>query len=327
VSAAYYSDDLVTLYHGDCRDVLPTIPRGPKVFVTSPPYGVGKAYEDGVSELEWEYLIRSTIAACADAMQGGDFLALNLPDRLVFDEWMGMRPAAPIVWRDAAQVGLFFYDKRVWKKDPTWSTSQWHGSSVKAVGETEDIFVLRKKGATADESRVLWAIREAAARSPLARADIATALGVTSSMVGWWTRPDSMGQVPSLEKWPVLRDLLGMNSDLDAIVERHHAKSRARLTADEWTSWGSRQVWDIPSIRRFDAHPAAFPVELAERCIRLLSDPHVVVVDPFAGSGTTLLAASQLGRRAIGVERDERYCEVIANRLNQGALDFGGVTA
>lgn len=323
MSAPYYQDEFVTLYHGDCRDVLPAMARGPKVFVTSPPYGVGKAYEDGVSELEWEYLIRSTIAACADVMQGGDFLALNLPDRLVFDEWLGMRPAAPIVWRDMAQVGLFFYDKRTWKKDPTWSTSQWHGSSVKAVGEIEDVFILRKKGSSADESRILWAIREAAHRSPMSRTELAVAMGVTSSMVSWWTRPDSLGQVPSLEKWPLLRDLLEMSSDLDPIVARHHAKSRSRLSTDEWTSWGSRQVWDIPSIRRFDTHPAAFPVELAERCIRLLSDSHTVVVDPFAGSGTTLVAASQLGRRSVGIEYDESYCEVIATRLSQGRSNFG----
>jgi len=52
--------------------------------------------------------------------------------------------------------------------------------------------------------------------------------------------------------------------------------------------------------------------------------PGAVVLDPFMGSGATLRAAMDCGHRAIGIEVDERYCEIAANRLGQGALDFGG---
>jgi len=65
-------------------------------------------------------------------------------------------------------------------------------------------------------------------------------------------------------------------------------------------------------------------VELARRCVRLSTWPDEVVLDPFAGSGTTLLAARQLGRRAVGIEASERYCQLAARRLAQRSLDFRG---
>jgi site-specific DNA-methyltransferase (adenine-specific) len=82
-------------------------------------------------------------------------------------------------------------------------------------------------------------------------------------------------------------------------------------------------VWRLRPARR-DGHPAPFPVELARRCIRLSTWPGEAVLDPFAGAGTTLLAARQLGRRAVGVEASERYCELAVRRLAQGSLDFRG---
>jgi site-specific DNA-methyltransferase (adenine-specific) len=67
-------------------------------------------------------------------------------------------------------------------------------------------------------------------------------------------------------------------------------------------------------------HPTQKPVGL---CQRLLAVGGVTILDPFLGSGTTAVAAKLLNRKCIGIEIEERYCEIAANRCQQEVFDFG----
>jgi site-specific DNA-methyltransferase (adenine-specific) len=105
---------------------------------------------------------------------------------------------------------------------------------------------------------------------------------------------------------------------------------RAPVDMEDWRDgvggWPAlcSTVWNLRPAHRSGGHPAPFPLELARRCVRLSTWPGEVVFDPFAGTGTTLLAARQLGRRAVGIEASERYCELAVARLAQTDLDFQG---
>ena len=94
------------------------------------------------------------------------------------------------------------------------------------------------------------------------------------------------------------------------------AKPNFRLT-DKTASHAS-DVWRFAPESGVSGHPCPFPLALPKRCI--VSTNAMTVLDPFMGSGTTLRAAKDLGRKAIGIEIDERYCELAVARMAQEVL-------
>ena len=92
------------------------------------------------------------------------------------------------------------------------------------------------------------------------------------------------------------------------------------ITKQEFMSW-TNGLWSFngQSKKGAGGHPAAFPIELPRRCIKLFSFIGDTVLDPFLGSGSTLIASSMHGRKGIGIEIDEKYCNIAVHRLHTEA--------
>lgn len=134
-----------------------------------------------------------------------------------------------------------------------------------------------------------------------------------------WTPLDLVPSTAVLRQIVVWARPGGMNFNPTAFVPTHEwimvlAKESFRLKSKGVSGIGD--VWSMAPDR--NAHPAPFPLELPKRAIE--ASGATVVLDPFMGSGTTLRAAKEMGIKGIGIEKDERYCEMAAERLSQGVL-------
>lgn len=100
-------------------------------------------------------------------------------------------------------------------------------------------------------------------------------------------------------------------------------KGKSKLTTEEWQKWAINSIWEMqPAKAKAEGHPAPFPIELPKRLIKLHSFYGDTILDPFAGTGTTLQAALYLGRKAIGFELNENYLPLIKKKLNSSQEDL-----
>jgi site-specific DNA-methyltransferase (adenine-specific) len=211
----YYADESVTLYHGDCREILPALPDAGCVLVTDPPYGISHSSNRPGAPRRGEQIANDDATTVRD-----EVLALwGSRPALVFGSCRVQPPQIPVratlVWDKGGHVGMGDLSLP-WKQN-------WEHIYVSGQG-----FVGRR------DTGVL--------------------------------------RFNALAPW-----------------------------AGEYT------------------HPHEKPVELMRALIEKCA-PLATILDPFAGSGTTLRAAKDLGRSAIGIEIEERYCEVAVRRLGQEVL-------
>jgi site-specific DNA-methyltransferase (adenine-specific) len=97
--------------------------------------------------------------------------------------------------------------------------------------------------------------------------------------------------------------------------KRRSGSGVSDVTREEFMEW-TNGLWTFHGeSKKRTGHPAPFPLELPRRCIRLFTFVGDTVLDPFMGSGTTLVAAALAGRSAVGIEIEEHYCELAQARL------------
>ena len=263
----YYSDELVTLYHGRCQDVLPTLSDVAAV-VTSPPYADQRdGLYEGIPEATYDAFTLQWMNAAVPALTPTASVLINIREHITGGVMSDYVHRTRMLVRSSGWVEL---DELLWVKPGTPPLGDPHR--------------MRRSW-----ERILWF---STTNRP---AVYATHNGRMS---------DGVGMAPSVG--PSTSWVGGA---------RGHVSGVARSA--DYCEVSTR------SVPNGIDHPAVYPQKVAAWMMRNVTVEGDVVCDPFAGSGTTLLAAKTSGRRAIGIELDERYCEIAAKRLAQGVLDFG----
>ena len=302
----YYQDDCVTLYHGDSLEILPTLDIEARALLADPPYFK-------VKDEPWDNQWKKPEQFLAWL---GDFLDLAKP----------LVAANGSVWVFASpqmttRVELLVGERFNVLNSIRWVKSQgWH---KKAKVESLRAFLTPWEGVVFAEQ---YADQCGDIREYLNALRLAAGMTVQDVNAAWQAMRGSKGvmsshwfgksqwQMPTREHYQWIVSTLGVDAREYEDLRREYEDLRRPFTITDRAL--STDVWTYPTVAPYAGkHPCEKPQDMLGHMIQCSTREGDTVLDPFAGSGSTLIAAKSLGRKAVGIEMSEKYCEQIVKTL------------
>lgn len=287
------------IYWGRSEQLMQRIADGSVALsFWSPPYFVGKAYEKEETYDSWQAMLKQVIHQHARVLKSGGFMVVNIADIKCFkDESIPRFQAMNVCNRRSPITEEMVIAAK--EKHPNFNRNQ----LAELLGCSEQTIDRRLHGNNIRGGKYETQTRVKLVGGKLEEYAYACGLYLYDHRI--WVKDAAWAN----SRW-TSNTLKSVNEYEDLYFfwkPGRQVIDRSKLSSVEWKGWGSRGIWYINSVRANDDHEAKFPLHLAERVVRLLSDVDEVVLDPFMGSGTTALAAMKHRRRFIGIEKEEKY--------------------
>jgi len=301
--------DIDRIYQGRAEQLITGV-RESSIAVSfwSPPYFVGKEYEKGETYDSWQAILKAVIQGHARILRPGGFLVINIADIICFkDESIPKFQTLNVSQQRVEITREMVLEAKA--KYPAYNRDQ----LAELLGCSEQTIDRRLNGNNIRGGKYETQTRLKLVGAPLEEYAYEVGLYLYDHRI-WVKDPawaNSRWTNNSLRAVDEYEDLYVFWKPGQQIIDR------SKLSANEWKEWGARRVWYINSVRKNDDHEAKFPLRLAERVIRLYSDPGDTVLDPFMGSGTTAVAALLHDRRYIGFEKEHKYVGVAQKNIEE----------
>ena len=289
-----------------------------RLTVTSPPYGVGKDYEEkGISGC------LSTISGVIQAIKGKSLIIGWNVDDLAATGTQFTEPTAAYSISMMADAGYGLLYTRIWQKPGGnfAGNNPYYTVTTKPVQDYEYLLAFAEKNADRHLASLKDYLFNEAAKASITDQIVKSIGGPQFMCKHWFTNHQwsfiDAANYARLRQYCVNKDIPAFQRSYDDLRNEYLENTVFShcLSSTDFSEWGLYGVWSFNTVhKRLGGHAAAFPVELPARYIKMHSYPGSVVLDPFGGTGTTLIACEQLGRRCRMMEIDPHYCDVIIDR-------------